>query len=73
MYNFDVIVIGAGPAGIFTALELDKQAPDKKILVVDSGSSINQRSCPARKIGRCINCKPCNITSTSKRTCRFLA
>lgn len=61
MYNFDVIVIGAGPAGIFTALELDKQAPDKKILVVDSGSSINKRSCPARKIGRCINCKPCNI------------
>lgn len=61
MYNFDVVVIGAGPAGIFTALEINKQAPNKKVLIVDSGSSINKRTCPARKLGRCTNCKPCNI------------
>ena len=61
MYNFDVVVIGAGPAGIFTALEMNKQNPNKKVLIVDSGSSINKRTCPARKLGRCTNCNPCNI------------
>ena len=35
MYNFDVVVIGAGPAGIFTALEMNKQNPNKKVLIVD--------------------------------------
>lgn len=61
MYDYDVIVIGAGPAGIFTALELDKLAPEKKVLVVDSGSAIKKRACPARTSGRCAHCKTCNI------------
>lgn len=61
MYDFDVIIIGCGPAGIFSALELKKIDPGKKILMIDSGSSIHKRTCPARKLGRCVNCNPCNI------------
>ena len=59
--NYDCIVIGAGPAGIFTALELKKNRPRTSVLIVDSGSEIADRDCPARKVGRCINCQPCNI------------
>jgi uncharacterized FAD-dependent dehydrogenase len=59
--SFDCIVIGAGPAGIFTALELKKNRPEAAVLVVDSGSEITARDCPARKLGRCVNCQPCNI------------
>jgi hypothetical protein len=59
--NYDCLVIGAGPAGIFTALELKKNNPDMSVLVVDSGSEIARRVCPARKLGRCISCKPCSI------------
>jgi uncharacterized protein len=61
MYDYDVIVIGAGPSGIFTALEMDRLAPGKKVLIVDSGSTIDRRSCPARTSGQCAHCKTCNI------------
>lgn len=61
MYDFDVVVIGAGPAGIFTALELKKISPELNVLVVDSGCCIERRKCPARAAGRCVHCKPCNI------------
>lgn len=61
MYDYDVIIIGAGPAGIFTALELDSKAPQLKVLMVDAGSNIEKRVCPARQNGVCVNCKPCNI------------
>lgn len=61
MENYDVIIIGAGPAGIFTALELDKLAPEMKVLMVDSGSTIDNRSCPARTTGKCAHCKTCSI------------
>ena len=58
---YDVIVVGAGPAGIFTALELTKQAPEKTVLVVDAGSAIDRRACPARTSGTCAHCKTCSI------------
>lgn len=61
MENFDVVIIGAGPAGIFTALGLLKHWPDCKALVIDSGKSIKTRTCPARKTGVCVHCKPCAI------------
>lgn len=57
MKDFDVVVIGAGPAGIFTALEMDRLLPEKRVLVVDSGSSIDHRACPARTSGQCAHCK----------------
>jgi uncharacterized FAD-dependent dehydrogenase len=61
MKNYDVIVVGAGPAGIFTALEMDRLAPDRKVLVVDSGNAIAHRACPARTTGTCAHCATCSI------------
>ena len=63
MNNYDVIIVGAGPAGIFTALETMKTNPQTKLLMVDEGLNIQKRTCPARKLGRCVDCKPCNIMS----------
>lgn len=63
MKNVDVIIVGAGPAGIFTAIELLRTSPDKRVLMVDMGTSIDKRTCPARKLGRCVHCNPCNIMS----------
>lgn len=62
--NYDVIIVGAGPAGIFTAYEAKKQQPDKKILLIESGRRIDKRSCPKSKTKRCVSCKPyCHITT----------
>lgn len=60
----DVIIVGAGPAGIFTALELVRQGCHKEILIVEKGQAIENRRCPKSKTGRCVNCKPyCHITT----------
>ena len=60
----DVLIIGAGPAGIFTALELLRQGSAKKIMIVEKGAAIENRHCPKVKTGRCMNCKPyCHITT----------
>ncbi len=63
MFDYDVIVVGAGPAGIFTALEMFSLKPDARLLIVDEGLHIDHRTCPARKLGKCVHCKPCNIMS----------
>ena len=63
MAQYDLIIVGAGPAGIFTALELKRKAPEKTVLLVDEGLTIDRRNCPARKTGRCVHCQPCNIMS----------
>ncbi len=60
---YDVVIIGAGPAGIFTALEMIKKGCKKKILMVEKGHSIENRNCPKAKMKKCMNCKPCNITT----------
>lgn len=59
---YDVIIVGAGPAGIFTALEVTKLNKDIKVLIVDKGRNIEKRTCPARTIGKCVKCDPCGIT-----------
>ena len=61
-HEVDVLIIGAGPAGIFTALELSKHNKDLKILIVDKGRTIDKRKCPARATGICVGCNPCAIT-----------
>ena len=64
MEQYDVVIIGAGPAGIFTALELYQHAPEAlRVLIVDEGIHIARRRCPARKHGVCVRCNPCNIMS----------
>ncbi len=59
--KYDAIIIGAGPAGIFTALELTSLRPESRILIVDTGRAISSRSCPARTLGHCVHCQPCGI------------
>lgn len=55
----DVLIIGAGPAGLFAASEL---AGHFKVMVVDKGRGMDERSCLALKNGSCRKCTPCNIT-----------
>lgn len=57
------MIIGAGPAGIFAALEITKLNKNLSVLIIDKGRSIEKRKCPARVNGKCINCSPCGITS----------
>lgn len=60
----DVVIVGAGPAGIFTALEMLKKGSKKKIVLVEKGRAIEQRSCPKNKTQKCVQCKPyCHITT----------
>ena len=60
----DVIIIGAGPAGIFTALEMIKKGSKKKITIIEKGVAIENRRCPKHKTKQCVNCKPyCHITT----------
>ena len=61
--NFDVIIIGAGPSGIFCAYELIEKKPDLKILMIEKGRPIEKRVCPKRKTKVCVGCKPCSITT----------
>ena len=65
MSRYDVIIIGAGPGGIFAAYELAKKAPELKVAVFESGNSLEKRKCPidGKKIKSCINCKTCAIMS----------
>lgn len=59
----DVVIVGTGPAGIFTALEMLKLGSKKKIIMVEKGSAIENRKCPKNKTKKCVNCNPCNITT----------
>ncbi len=63
--KYDVIIVGAGPGGIFSAYELTKQNKDLKIAVFEAGNALEKRHCPidGDKIKSCINCKSCSIMS----------
>ena len=55
----DVVIVGAGPAGIFTALELVRKGAPQKIVLVEKGRPVEKRHCPKQEVGHCVNCKPC--------------
>lgn len=60
----DVLIIGAGPAGIFTALEMLYNKSKQKIIIVEKGKPIEKRRCPKSTTGVCVHCKPnCDITT----------
>src|SRR5574344_230896 len=62
--NADVVIVGAGPAGIFTALEMIKKGSKQKIVMVEKGQSVENRHCPKSKTHKCVQCKPyCHITT----------
>lgn len=63
--NYDVIIIGAGPGGIFAAYELMQKKMGLKVAVFEAGHALNKRHCPidGEKIKSCIGCKTCSIMS----------
>ena len=64
--KYDIIIVGAGPSGVFTAYELIQLGLNKtkKIVIIEQGKKVEDRICPIEKVGKCIKCKPyCNITS----------
>ncbi len=63
--KYDVIIVGAGPGGIFSAYELTCKAPELKVAVIEAGNELKKRRCPidGDKIKSCIGCKSCAIMS----------
>ena len=63
--KYDVIIIGAGPGGIFAAYELMQVTPDLKVAVFEAGHALDKRHCPidGDKVKSCISCKSCSIMS----------
>ena len=63
--KYDVIIIGAGPGGIFAAYELAEQDPTMRVAVIEAGHSLEKRHCPidSDKVKTCIKCKSCSIMS----------
>ncbi|MEM3673701.1 MAG: NAD(P)/FAD-dependent oxidoreductase [Candidatus Bathyarchaeia archaeon] len=60
--KYDVIIVGAGPAGIFSALEITEKTK-LSVLMLDRGPDIHQRKCPASRGFECVNCEPCLLLS----------
>jgi uncharacterized FAD-dependent dehydrogenase len=61
--QYDIVIVGAGPSGIFTAYETKINNPNARILLIEKGHAIEKRKCPKRKTGTCAQCSPCNITT----------
>ncbi len=59
----DILIVGAGPAGIFCALGLLTAGDTRHITMVDRGVSIQNRTCPMERVGHCVGCDPCRITT----------
>jgi len=62
LQQYNVIIVGAGPAGIFSALELANNT-DLRIIMLEKGPDIDKRRCPATRGLGCVNCEPCSLLS----------
>jgi uncharacterized FAD-dependent dehydrogenase len=60
--KYDVIIVGAGPAGIFSALELTEKT-NLNVIVIDRGADIDKRKCPSKRGFECVHCEPCSVLS----------
>lgn len=63
--KYDLIIVGAGPAGVFCALQLIKDENSKRkfrVLILDEGTEIEHRRCKTEFVGKCTHCKTCSIT-----------
>ena len=60
---YDVVIVGAGPAGLFAAYELIENNKGLKVLLVDKGKFAKNRICPMKTTNKCVNCNPCGILS----------
>ncbi|MEM0296026.1 MAG: FAD-dependent oxidoreductase [Candidatus Korarchaeum sp.] len=63
MESRDVLVVGAGPAGIFAAMEVKKSLPSAEVTIVEMGKDIRGRRCPLKSAGRCLACPTCDVMS----------
>ncbi|MTI47443.1 MAG: FAD-dependent oxidoreductase [Firmicutes bacterium] len=62
--KYDIIIVGAGPSGLFTAMELIKLNKNKKVLLIEKGKKVENRKCPKEKTNECVDCQPyCSITA----------
>ncbi|MBO5228037.1 MAG: NAD(P)/FAD-dependent oxidoreductase [Lachnospiraceae bacterium] len=63
--QYDVIIVGAGPGGIFAAYELMQHKPELKVAIFEAGHALDKRKCPidGEKVKSCISCKSCSIMS----------
>ena len=61
--KYDVIIVGAGPGGIFSAYELKKKCPELTVAVFEAGNQLERRHCPidGKKVKSCVHCKSCDI------------
>ncbi len=63
MSKWDVIIVGAGPSGLFAAMEVKKLKPEARVLVIEMGKDLEGRKCPLKDAGRCLACPICDIVS----------
>jgi uncharacterized FAD-dependent dehydrogenase len=62
--KYDIIIVGAGPAGIFSALEIMEKAPHLKVLMIEKGKDIGERQCPMNHgTPACVSCPECDLVS----------